>query len=471
LTILQRIRETLGFDRPRARISVRSAGYDGAAGGRRWRGQGEIVATLGAMNAGRAVLARRARALVANNPLAASAVEAWVSALVGTGLKPQSTHPDAEARAALNLAFEAWTDVADADRLTDLYGLQAIMVRRMVIEGEAFALMIDGPAGLRLRLIDAEQVDASVNRDLGGGARIVQGVEFDAAGTRVAYHILPDRPGLPLTSLALTPHRVPAENVIHLFRPEAPGQVRGVSWLAPVMVRLADLDQWRDAQLMRQKIAAMFVGFLINPGGETPDNVTTNAAGGAEMSLEPGTMKSLEPGFDVKFSTPASIGVDVIDFAKITEREISVGMGLPAFVVTGDLSQVNYSSARTGLVEWRRRVEALQHGVIAFQVMRPVWRRWATIEVLSGRVASTVDAALPVRFITPKQQWVDPRKDVEAELAAIAGGLMSRREAVTSRGVDIEALDAEIAADNARAKELGLALQFLPLAATQEAQP
>lgn len=108
-------------------------------------------------------------------------------------------------------------------------------------------------------------------------------------------------------------------------------------------------------------------------------------------------------------------------------------------------------------MEWRRRVEALQHGVVAFQALRPVWRRWAAIEVLSGRVRGTVEAALPVKHIVPKQAWVDPAKDVQAELDAIAGGLMSRREAVTSRGVDIETLDAEIAADKARAEGLGLA--------------
>ncbi len=158
----------------------------------------------------------------------------------------------------------------------------------------------------------------------------------------------------------------------------------------------------------------------------------------------------------MKFSTPAGIGTEVIDFAKITEREIAVGLGLPASVLTGDLSAVNYSSIRAGLIEWRRRIEALQHGVIAFQALRPAWRRWATIEVLSGRASGEVSAALPVKFIAPKQQWVDPKKDVEAELDAIAGGLMSRREAVTSRGVDIEALDAEIAADKARADGLGL---------------
>jgi lambda family phage portal protein len=252
------------------------------------------------------------------------------------------------------------------------------------------------------------------------------------------------------------PVRVPAEDIVHLFRPETPGQVRGISWFAAVILRLADLDSWRDAQLVRQKIAALLAGFVtsVDGTGKPFDGEQTGSTlvGG----LEPGTLKFLDPGQDIKFSTPAGIGVEVIDFAKITEREIAVGLGLPASVLTGDLSDVNYSSIRAGLVEWRRRIEALQHGVVAFQASRPIWRRYATTAVLSGRVSTTVDAALPAKFIAPKQQWVDPSKDITAELEAIAGGLMSRREAVTSRGVDIEALDAEIAADNERAATLGL---------------
>lgn len=64
----------------------------------------------------RGPVARRARALVANNPLAASAVEAWVSALVGTGIKSQFAHPDESVRAALNIGFERWTDEAGPRR-------------------------------------------------------------------------------------------------------------------------------------------------------------------------------------------------------------------------------------------------------------------------------------------------------------------------------------------------------------------
>ena len=222
------------------------------------------------------------------------------------------------------------------------------------------------------------------------------------------------------------------------------------------MLKLADIEGWSDAQLVKAKVSALLTGFITSLDGSgnpmTGEAVNGTLTGG----LEPGVMKYLEPGQDIKFSTPPGVGAETIDFAKLTARTVAVGLGLPASILTGDLSDVNYSSIRAGLVEWRRRTETLQHGVIAFQALRPIWKRWAATEVLSGRVSTTVDAAMPVKWITPKTQWVDPKKDVEAELAAIAGGLMSRREAVTSRGVDIEALDAEIAADKERADSLGL---------------
>jgi lambda family phage portal protein len=455
------------FDRLKKLFGVRS--YDGAGGGRRWRGQPEMPLTLSAMHAARGPLARRARYLASNNALASSGVEAWVSALVGTGIKPQSGHADTEVRAALNLAFEAWTDEADADQLGDFYALQSLMVRRMVVDGESFAILLNSEVGFQIRLIDSEQVDASLNRALDIG-RICQGIEFNAQGKRVAYHVLPERTGTPFTAVQ-QPVRVPAQDIVHLFRPETPGQVRGISWFAPVILRLADLDSRRDAQLVRQKVAAMLAGFVTSVDGSGSPFEGEQSGNALVGGLEPGVLKFLSPGEDIKFSTPASIGAEVIDFAKITEREIAVGLGLPSSVLTGDLSDVNYSSIRAGLVEWRRRIEAIQHGTIAYQSLRPIWKRWAATEVLSGRVHTTVDAALPVKFIAPKQAWVDPAKDVQAELEAIAGGLMSRREAVTSRGVDIESLDAEIAADNARAAELGLNFQQPVVAPANDNEP
>lgn len=469
---LARLFDTLG--RPFAGNGAARRSYDGAGGGRRWRGFNDMPNQLAAQLAARGPVGKRARALVANNPLAASGAEAWVSALVGTGIKPQSTHPDETTRTRLNAAFERWTDDADAEGLGDFYAMQALAARRLVVDGEAFgALTYDARGVLQVRLIDAEQVDASLHRELANGVRIIAGIEFDAAGRRLAYHVFRERPGLPLGTSFET-LRVPAADVQHVFRMDVPGQVRGLSWFAPVLLRLADYDAASDAQLVRQKVAALLTGFIIDPNAEPAGfGGQPDSSGNLEGGMEPGALKVLHPGQDIRFSDPASVGAEVIEFLKITAREIAAGLGVPYETLTGDLSGTNYSSIRAGLVAFRRRVEALQHNVLVYQLCRPVWRRFVTAEVLSGRLPAPgferdPEPYLAARWITPRQEWVDPAKDSQAEIAAIGAGLMSRRQAVAARGYDLEALDAEISADNARAAALGLTFQAAPSA---EADP
>jgi len=459
----------LSFGKPAARA------YDAAGGGRRWRGFVDMPNQIAAQLAARGPVGKRARALVANNPLAASGAEAWASALVGTGIKPQSTHPDAAVRAELNARFERWTDAADAEGLADFYGLQALAARRMVVDGEAFGTFThDERAALKVRLLDAEQVDPAMHRDAGGGVRIVAGVEFDAAGRRLAYHAFRERPGLPLGTM-LDTVRLPSEDVCHLFRTDVPGQVRGLSWFAPALLRLADYDAASDAQLMRQKVAALLTGFITDPNGVPADfQGAGDGMGNLDGGMEPGSLKVLLPGQDIRFSDPANVGSEVIEFMKVTAREIAVGLGVPYETLTGDLSGTNYSSIRAGLVEFRRRVEAIQHHVLVFQLCRPVWRRFVTSEILSGRLAAPSferdpEPWLGARWITPRQEWVDPKKDAEAEIAAIGAGLMSRRQAVAARGYDLEALDAEIATDTARAVGLGLTFGVPPARPTAPA--
>lgn len=431
--------------------------FDGGGMGRRWTGFADMPSAVSAMLANGGTLARRARGLVANNAHAASGAEAWVSALVGTGMKVQSRAPR------LALDFEAWTDDADADELTDFYGLQASAVRSMVISGEAFGLILgDG----RIRLLDPEQVDRNVTQNTTAGGCVIQGVEFDAAGRRIAYHIRRDQPGMPFPTSYETV-RVPAAQVLHLFKRIFPGQVRGITWFAPVLLRMADYDRAIDAQLQRQLVASLFAGFIVDPKASAEVFDGTPNGSNLQVNLEPGTMSVLGAGQDVRFSEPAGLGAEVIDFLRITRDEIAAGLGVPAHVLSGDLTQANYSSLRAGLVEWRRRVEAIQHGVIVFQLCRPVWRNWLLLRALSGApdmpgyfgAPSSYETA---RWITPRFDWIDPLKDAEAEIAAIGAGLMSRRQAVAARGEDIERLDQEIADDNARAERLKLSFAPQP---------
>lgn len=448
--------------------------YDGAGGGRRWRGAGEMPLQLAAMTQARGPIGRRARYLVGNNPLAASAVNGWIANAVGTGIKPQSAHPDPAIRSALNAAFERWSDMADADGLHDHYGQQALALRRVVVDGDVFgAMSLDGATGnpLRVRMLDAEQIDPTLSRDLGGGAQIVSGVEFDASGRRVGYHAFRDRPGqnfVGATSFATV--RLPAENTMHVFDAVTPGQARGLSWFAPVLLRLHDYDGATDAQLMRQKTAALFTGFVVDPNGQPGPFAPGEPSGDGsaiDAGLEPGTMKILSAGQDVRFSDPAAIGAEAIDYLKITAREIAAGLGIPAEIMTGDLSGVNFSSIRAGIIEFRRKVEAVQYNILVFRFCKPIWERFVLTAVLSGEIdgrgfAKNPQAFMAVKWITPRREWVDPLKDSRAEIEAINAGTMSRREAVASRGWDIEQLDAEIAADHERAKRLGLQFGLPP---------
>jgi len=434
--------------------SLRARRFDAAGGGRRWQN----VQTFGHINSEIAGAAepvrRRAGYYARNNPWVANGVAALVAGAVGAGLKPQSQHFDPATRMALHSRWQRWTESADADGITDGYGLQALAVRAMVEAGECFALLAFTPDGLRVRLLDAAMVPMDESRELGDGRRIVQGVEYAADGTRVAYWIHEARPEVPVIST--TPRRFPAELVAHLFAPLAPGQVRGISWLAPVLLRLHELDLWEDAELVRQKVSALFAGFVVDPTGTAAGFEGTTVDGVLTSGMEPGTLKVLPPGFDVRFSDPAKIGTDSTDFLKLQLRSVAAGLGVPAYLLDGDLSQANYSSLRAALVEFRTRLEALQYHVIVHQFLRPIWRAFVLAELLAGRIVGTLDELLSVEWIAPAQPWVDPQKDAEAARLQLAAGLTSRRRVVASLGWDVEALDAEIAADRERARALGL---------------
>jgi len=297
--------------------------------------------------------------------------------------------------------------------------------------------------------------------------RIRAGIEFNGAGQRTAYWVMRDRPGDPLTSLRLEPLRLPATDCLHLFKPLAAGQLRGITWLAPVLLRLHELDQFEDAALVKAKVAALFTGFITDPDGTAGGLTGNNTNGALTVGMEPGSLIPLPPGTDIRFSNPTESDA-YGPFVKNHLRAVAAGMGLPYELISGDLEGVTYSSIRAGLIEFRRRVEQLQHNVVVHLFCRPVWDRFVRLAVLSGDLpARDFDrdpaAYLGCEWLPPKFDYVDPKKDVEAEILAINAGLKSRRQAISERGYDAEQVDAEIAADKARIDALGLSFSAPPV--------
>lgn len=440
----------------------RARRFDAAAGGRRWDARPAFGRTGPETLAASAPIRSRARHSYANDPYARNGVDAIVTAAVGFGIKTESAHPDPATREALGRFFNRWSERADAEGRTTLAGLQREIVRALKVDGEAFAAMESGADGLpRLRIIPAELVDESYTRDLDGGGYAVAGVEFNAAGERVAYHIYRDRPTDVFASLRPA-DRIPADRILHVVEPLGAGQVRGVSALAPVLLRLSELDQLEDALLVKEKVSAMLMAFLVDTNGTGSDSPFEGEGEGSlmESGLEPGTMKFLPSGWDVRLSQPQQ-AANSAEFLAHQIRAIAAGLGVPVHLVDGNLAQANYSSLRAGSVAFRQRVEALQWTTLAPQFLAPVWESAITAGVLSGLFAardfeSNAGDYLACEHFPPPLPWVDPKKDIEAEELAIKAGLKSRRQAVAERGYSIEALDAERAADAKRERDLEL---------------
>jgi lambda family phage portal protein len=433
---------------------------------------------VAAMLATNAELRIKSRDLVRRNAWAQAGIEAFVANAVGTGIKPQSLSPDETFKAAVQALWRDWSEEADAAGQTDFYGLQALACRAMLEGGECLIRLRprrpeDGlVVPLQLQLLEPEHLPITLNTELPSGNVVRSGIEFDSLGRRVAYHLYRAHPEdgrlAPMSGQGgLDTVRVDAREVIHLYRVLRPGQIRGEPWLSRALVKLNELDQYDDAELVRKKTAAMFAGFVTRqrPEDSLMGEGAADSEGVALAGLEPGTLQILEPGEDIKFSDPADVGGSYSEFLRTQFRAVAAAIGVTYEQLTGDLTGVNYSSIRAGMLEFRRRCEMVQHGVLVHQLCRPVWAAWMKQAVLSGALdapgfarggAARRRQYLQAKWIPQGWQWVDPEKEFKAMLLAIRSGLMSRSEAISAFGYDAEDVDREIAADNQRADDLGL---------------
>ncbi|MDR0672508.1 MAG: phage portal protein [Zoogloeaceae bacterium] len=463
------------FLKPKRVIRVDNR-YDAAGDGRRstsWNapGSGPTEAILPRLS----TLRNRARDAVRNNPHAQSAISSLVSNTIGTGITPRPRHPDADIRARLIELWDEWTAEADADGRTDFYGLQALVARAMFESGECFVRLCHRPMAddlsvpLQLQALEADFVPVSKN-EIGKDGNIVRaGIEFDRRGQRVAYWIYRQHPGDNIPGASVDALRVPADEILHIFEPQRPGQIRGVPLLATVLAKMKTLDDFDDAVLFRQEVANLFAGFIRKPVPEdaqidptTGLQATFDRDGSTPMTgIEPGSMQELLPGEEVEFSDPPDAGNAYPDFMRQQSMAIAAGMGLPFELLTGDLRGVNDRVIRVVLNEFHRKIEQRQWGVFIHQLCRPARAAWLDAAVLAGAIAlpdyqNQRRAYLKTRWSPQGWAYIHPVQDVQATLLRIRSGLTSRSEAVLREGYDAEQIDAENAADNERANRFGL---------------
>lgn len=466
-------RWTLRRQRARVAAELLARHYEAAASGRRtqgWRRSGSDpnAAAAGALGPVR----NTARDLVRNNPYAESALTTIVDHVVGWGILAA---PAGGTKSAAASRWTAWADTAacDADGRLDFAGLQKQVLRTVVESGEVLVRRRirrpeDGlPIPLQLQVLEPDFLDTMKdNIRTPNGGWILQGIEFSPIGQRVAYWLFRTHPGAILPGAVYTSDRIPASEILHVWHAARPGQTRGVSWFAPVIRRLRDLDDYEDASLMKQKIAACLAVVMTDADGAAAPIGRRTEADESIDTLEPGSILNAPAGRTVTVVDPPQVS-EHDQFVKTNLRSVATALGLTYEDLTGDYAGMPFSAARMSRLRHWSRVEDWRWGMLIPQFCDPVWA-WAM--QAAAVIDPRIDPETAVTWTAPAMPMIDPAQEGLAYARNIRAGIMSLSEVLRERGYVPSEVLAEMAADYKTLDRLGLKLDSDPRYLTQAGQ-
>jgi len=445
-----------GLRRARARAAFNVAkqisqrGFDAAKSGPRtgnWKGSsGSVNAELaGGIN----VIRNRARDLIANNGYIKHALKVLCSNIVGTGISPK--YDDDK----LKKLWAIWSRLeCDANGMLGIGGLQSQIVRAMWADGEVLVrFRIRRPEDgltvpLQLQVLEADYLDTQKTGETSNGFCIC-GVQFNFVGQRLGYWLFDKHPGeIAALPRSLTSRFVPASEILHLFDPLGrPGQVRGISEFAVSIWKARDLDDYQDAHSIRKKIEACFAAFITTDDTHLTIGQTAVQPKAKERRVEelsPGLIQYLKPNETINFSNPqSSDGYE--ETVRVDLRAIAAGTGISYEQLTGDYSQVNFTSGRMGKMEFKAMVEQFQWLVFIPMFCDKVAAKFAQVAYLNGNISKP--DILPVSWTAPRIPLLDPLREGQGYKVMREMNVMSRQQIIRELGDDPDEVDAEIEAD------------------------
>lgn len=444
------------------RAGERAATFE-MAGSDRTRGENWLASKLSPdsiLQEDLETLRQRSNDLYKQDGYYAGAVESWVANVIGCGIRPQANVAEiagvltADQARALNDRLEElwdeWGEGATVDGLS-IIEAQTLVARSERKDGESFVILsdlarADSLIPLQLEVVDAERCQSPTAGDAKPEIRL--GIERDKLGRRVAYHFRETHPGDQFATQKF--RRLEADRVCHVYEPASPAQSRGWPWCWSVGGRLKDIKEVVDATVITEQVAACFTGFVktqIDPF-EAADSAATGSADGQRLEdFEPGRINYLAPNEDITFADPHRLGGTMAPFIESGLRYVAAGLNFPYELLAKDYSRTNYSSGRLSLIEGRLNFRRAQQRIVG-RFLLPVWRRFVRELVIVGALEEFgIDAdrfnvhereLSAAKFVSPGWPWIDPTKEVQADLAAVNGNLVTLAEVLASRGLDLD---------------------------------
>jgi lambda family phage portal protein len=464
--VLDKLAGLLGYVRPRRNIGFAAAQV------------GRLTASLAAetdlinnqLRYQLRILRARSRQAAQNNPYARRFAQMVVDNVAGptpfrlqAKVKFNSGKLDEPANRKIEECWRAWGRPGECE-LSGRFSwnaIQRLLARTFAVDGEILFRKHRGADygshGFKIQMIDVDRLDDLKNERLAGGGAIHMGVEIDANQKPVAYHILKRKPASWLSGGYPREHeRVPAEDIVHLFIPEYAEQVRGVPWMYAALLNLVHIGAFEEAAVIAARVGAAQMGVWQAPdGGESIPHDGKDAKGNPQINMEPGTFAFAPPGYQLASWNPKYPDAAIEPFLRACLRGVAVGVNVANHNLTGDMTGVNYSSARIAELDERDHWMTLQN-FTAEHLHDPLYWDWLKVQVLLQTLTFDplrLEKYREVYWQGRRWAWVDPQKEVEANIRANEHKLKSRTRIIAEGGDDIEDVLEEIAAEEQLAKD------------------
>jgi lambda family phage portal protein len=397
-------------------------------------------------------LRTRARYELANNSYGRGIVETIANDTIGTGPRLQLLGPDPDGNRAIERAFAEWSlEIGLAEKLRT-------MRKARMEDGEAFGLLttnpkLNSPVLLDLKVIEADQIATPLYFPFDPLA--TDGIVFDPYGNPTEYHLLPYHPG-DLVHLApygkYTP--VPADLMIHWFRVDRPGQLRGIPDITPALPLFAQLRRYTLAVIAAAETAADFAAVVYSDAPAGVDQADCEPF--EHLDIEKRMMTTLPAGWKMGQFKPEQPTTTYGQFKAEILDEIVRCICMPHNIAAGNSSGYNYSSGRLDHQTYYKalRVDKSQAELI---ILRPLFRAWLKEASLVEPGLVPPDAARwPRQWFWDGHEHVDPEKEANAQATRLTNRTTTYASEYAKQGQDYEAAFRQIAKEKNLMKDLGI---------------
>lgn len=443
--------------------------YDAAGNGadnrRHWQGADALSANTANSPEVRAKLRERSRFEFANNGYCNGLVLTIADYLVGTGPTLQVI-ADAEIADPVEKAFGQWCEaVGLAEKLHTA-------TQAKTRDGEAFLKFFRNPTiadklnelqdaigpnvDLDIQVIECDMV---ATPNFSTSPNPVDGMDLDSSGNPVFYHLLKEHPGEITNSFRTTQDfdRINANEMIHWFRADRPGQYRGVPEITPSLPLFAMLRRWTLASVAAAEIGACFAAVLESDAVADDGTGEVKEGKGFEtMEVERAMLTALPPGAKLnQLEAKHPAGSYPAGKAEIL-KEIGRPTGMPRNVLEGDSSFANYSSARLDGLNFRAAIKVRREHCRR-NVLERIFAAWLNVarEFRTLGLSKLTMADLPHAWYWPGQVILDSDV-VQANIDRVNNFHATDAEICAEEGKDWQAVYRQRAKELALRKELGL---------------